>query len=80
MILQNLSDEQIEKQLKGCGGKLERKQTIIPVKKHGALVNKIIDEEQNLRKVGKIQNMMDKSKCFDIFYDSIVDGKRLIEK
>jgi len=59
---------------------MQKKHTIIPIKKKGVISTKVINEEQNEKNVDKIRNMTDKSTCFDIFYNAEIDGKRVIEK
>ena len=59
---------------------MQKKHTIIPIKKKGVISTKVINEEQNEKNVDKIRSMTDKSTCFDIFYNAEIDGKRVIEK
>ena len=75
LIEQNLSDEEVKKVL---DNKIKKMPTIIPVKQNGVMKQRMIDEEANEKYVGKITNMRDKTKCFDIFYDAIIDGKRMV--
>jgi hypothetical protein len=59
---------------------MERKQTIIPVKRKGVVTTKIIDEERNEKIANEIRGMIDKSTIFDIFYNAEVDSRRINEK
>ena len=58
----------------------ENKTTVVNVKKNGRVIKRVLDSDETDFKGQKILNMMDKSKCFDIFYDTEVDGIPMYEK
>ena len=44
------------------------------------MVTRVIDEEECEFKGAKVANMMDKSRCFDIFYETKIDGIPIYEQ
>jgi hypothetical protein len=44
------------------------------------MVKRVIDSEESEQKGLKISNMMDKSRCFDIFYKTTLDGIPMYEQ